>query len=218
MPHTFDAFIFDLDDTLVDSSAVVRRVMGAWCDEHGLAIDEVMSLSKGLRTEDTIAAVAPHLDAKSEALEIESREQRAAGEVEPIRGAREFLQELPKDRWAIATSSSRPSAEAKLMAAGLTTPDVLVAAEMVQNGKPHPEAFLLAAAGLASGPSRCLVFEDADSGIKAATAAGCSVVVIGSEADTSVSGVIGRVDDFTQVGFLAGSGGLAVSLRPNREL
>jgi mannitol-1-/sugar-/sorbitol-6-phosphatase len=215
MSHTFDAFIFDLDDTLVDSSAIIHRVMRSWCQEHRIETDKVLRLSRGLRTEDTIAKVAPHLDAKSEARRIEHLEQRASGEVKPIRGAKDFLLRTPRDKWAIATSSSLSSAQHKLSAAGLPVPDVLIASEMVQNGKPDPEAFRLAAARLDSDPSRCLVFEDADSGIEAAEAAGCKVVVIGSDAVAEVSGIIGRVDDFTQVSLRLDNDGLAVSLPPN---
>ena len=56
--------------------------------------------------------------------------------------------------------------------------DTLVCAEDYKNGKPHPEAFLLAADRLGVAPARCLVFEDTDLGIQAATAAGMPSVKI----------------------------------------
>jgi len=56
--------------------------------------------------------------------------------------------------------------------------DTLVCAEDYKNGKPHPEAFLLAASRLGVSPFSCLVFEDTDLGIQAATAAGMSSVKV----------------------------------------
>lgn len=217
MTHTFDAFIFDLDDTLVDSSAIIDRVMRDWCREHRVPFDAVMKLSKGLRTEDTIAAVAPHLDAKSEAERIEDLEASATEDVKPIKGAEAFLRDIPADKWAIATSSSLSSARHKLRASGLPIPAVLIAAEMVKNGKPHPEAFRLAATQLAADPGHCLVFEDADSGIEAATAADCKVIVVGSGAAAQAPGIIGRITDFTRLSVRADSGRLVVTMSSNPD-
>jgi HAD superfamily hydrolase (TIGR01509 family) len=50
--------------------------------------------------------------------------------------------------------------------------DVVICAEDVKIGKPHPEPFLMAAEKLGVTPSRCLVFEDAEFGIRSATSAG----------------------------------------------
>ena len=50
--------------------------------------------------------------------------------------------------------------------------DILVCAEDYKRGKPAPDAFLLAAERLGVAPADCLVFEDTDLGIEAATAAG----------------------------------------------
>jgi HAD superfamily hydrolase (TIGR01509 family) len=56
--------------------------------------------------------------------------------------------------------------------------DTIVAAEDYKNGKPAPDAFLLAAARLAVQPEDCLVFEDTALGIQAATAAGMATVMV----------------------------------------
>ena len=53
---------------------------------------------------------------------------------------------------------------------------VVVGADQVSHPKPAPDTFLLAAEKLGVRPERCLVFEDADAGIKAAQAAGMAVV------------------------------------------
>ena len=54
--------------------------------------------------------------------------------------------------------------------------DVLVCAEDYARGKPAPDCFLTAASHLGVAPNDCLVFEDTDMGIEAATAAGMASV------------------------------------------
>jgi HAD superfamily hydrolase (TIGR01509 family) len=56
--------------------------------------------------------------------------------------------------------------------------DTLVCAGDYKNSKPDPEAFLLAASRLGVEPARCLVFEDTETGIRAATAAGMASVKV----------------------------------------
>jgi sugar-phosphatase len=62
----------------------------------------------------------------------------------------------------------------------LPTPLVLVTADQVQHGKPHPEGYLTAAARLGVEPARCIVVEDTPTGIEAARAAGMRVVGVAS--------------------------------------
>ena len=57
---------------------------------------------------------------------------------------------------------------------------VVIAAEDVTRGKPHPEGYRTAAQRLSVDPSRCLVFEDSWAGITAAKQLGCMVVAIGT--------------------------------------
>ena len=82
---------------------------------------------------------------------------------------------LALGRVAIATSCVAPLARARLAAAGLVVPGVLVSADQVEHGKPAPDCYLLAAERLGVDPAACLVFEDAPAGIAAARAAGMTV-------------------------------------------
>jgi beta-phosphoglucomutase-like phosphatase (HAD superfamily) len=61
--------------------------------------------------------------------------------------------------------------------------DTIVGAEDYTNSKPAPDAFLLAALRLGVAPQHCLVFEDTDLGIQAATAAGMASVRVPLPAD-----------------------------------
>jgi beta-phosphoglucomutase-like phosphatase (HAD superfamily) len=64
---------------------------------------------------------------------------------------------------------------ARLEAAGLPTPKVLITSDRTVRGKPHPDPYLAGAAALGADPADCLVIEDAPAGIAAARAAGMTV-------------------------------------------
>lgn len=55
---------------------------------------------------------------------------------------------------------------------------VVVTGDMVENGKPHPEAYLTAAAALGVDPADCVAIEDSATGTRSAEAAGCRVLVV----------------------------------------
>ena len=84
---------------------------------------------------------------------------------------------------AVVTSATRRLANARLAAAGLIPPAVMVCAEDVTHGKPHPDPFRRGADLLGVPPCRCVAFEDAPAGVAAAVAAGAYVVAVTSTVD-----------------------------------
>lgn len=56
--------------------------------------------------------------------------------------------------------------------------DALITGDMVTNGKPHPEPYLLAASKLGIAAGRCLAIEDSNTGANSANAAGCLVLAV----------------------------------------
>ena len=137
----FTAFLFDLDETLVDSSQVVYNVMKKWCSENNIDFNLALEKGKGSRTEDTVAELAPHLDAQYEARTIEAREASSLDGLQPMPGAKEFISQLPASSWAIVTSSTLSLTRSKLSECGMPEPHVIVSADCVRNGKPHPEPY-----------------------------------------------------------------------------
>lgn len=95
-----------------------------------------------------------------------------------VPGAMQVVRALQNHPWAIVTSAWRTLAEARVKAAGLPVPKVIVPADEIRNGKPHPEGFLRAAELLAVPLEECLVFEDTRPGIEAGLNAGMQVVAI----------------------------------------
>ena len=121
---------------------------------------------------EVIRAVAPQLDAAAEVRKLESREADDRDGVVVMPGAIELVSAIPESQWCVVTSGTRHLAIARLQFAGIPLPRVLVTADDVTNGKPHPEPYLKGAELLGMNPAECLVIEDAPAGIQAARAAG----------------------------------------------
>ncbi|TIO08159.1 HAD-IA family hydrolase [Mesorhizobium sp.] len=175
----FAAFLFDMDGTVVNSTAAAERVWADWAHRQGLDVAAFLPTIHGVRAIETIARLAlPGVDPTREADALLKAEAADVDGIHPIAGAATFLASLPPERWAIVTSAPRELALLRIAAAGIPLPAILVAAEDVSRGKPAPDCFRLAAERLGVDARDCLVFEDAPAGISAAEAAGAAVVVI----------------------------------------
>ena len=176
---TYQAFLFDMDGTLITSTAAAERVWTRWAQRHGLDVATFVPTVHGVRAADTIRRQnLSGIDLAAEVAWVERGEIEDVDGVVPIAGAIDFVRRLPPERWAVVTSATVPLARARLAAAGVTPPAVMITAEQVEKGKPDPAGYLLAAQTLGFAAADCLVFEDAEAGIKAGEAAGADVVVI----------------------------------------
>ena len=164
--------LFDLDGVLVDSTECVERSWRTWAVRRGLDPERVMQVAHGRRTIETVALVAPHLSLADEVAALEGVEAQTTEGVYEIPGARELLERLPRDAWAIVTSGVRAVATLRIRHTGLPMPRVLVCADEIRRGKPDPEGYLTAAARLGRAPADCVVIEDTPPGLEAARAAG----------------------------------------------
>lgn len=172
------AVVFDLDGVLVDSTGYVEQQWRRWATSKGLPVEPFLRVCHGRRALETIRLAAPHLDAEAEVAAFVPEEQAANPTLGPVEGAPRLLQALPVGSWAVATSGTRAVATERLQRAGLPLPGVLICAEDVRRGKPSPDVYLLAAAGLGVVSTQCLVVEDAPAGIEAARAAGMGVIAL----------------------------------------
>ena len=190
------AVLSDLDGVLVDSAAAIEHSWRRFAARHELDARDVLAHSHGRRAVDLIRLVAPHLDAEAEAARIEREEIEGAGALRPLPGARELAEAVPADRFAVVTSGTRALAVARLRAAGIAVPEVLVTAEQVENGKPDPEGYLRAAAQLGVEPEHSVVLEDAPAGVAAGLAAGMTVIaVLTTHDERALRGAHSRVSD-----------------------
>ena len=189
---TCRAIVFDMDGTLVDSTAVVERIWGDFAAEHELDVVELIAFAHGRQTHDTVTRFLPQLsevEARAltdglQAVEAGTRD----GSVE-IPGAAAFVAGLPSDRVALVTSANHELARARMAEAGVALPAVVLASEQVAVGKPAPDGYLMAAELLGVDPGDVVVFEDAAAGLEAARASGASVVVVGDHDGPAADGL-----------------------------
>jgi sugar-phosphatase len=172
------AVLFDLDGVLVESKEATERVWLRWAADNGIDAAALRSAMHGVRSVEVVRALRPDLDAAAEADAIERAQAEDVRGLRAIPGAAEALRTLREDRVAVVTSATRALAAARLGAAGIGLPPVVVYADDVARGKPDPEGYLTAARRLGVDPSEALVVEDAPPGIEAARAAGAATVAV----------------------------------------
>ncbi|GMM36260.1 2-deoxyglucose-6-phosphatase [Saccharomycopsis crataegensis] len=216
---TTDIILFDLDGTLVESTASVEKTWEDYHEKYGIDLTDLYQKSHGARTIDTFTKYFPQLaidgDMTAAAKLFDMSIVNDNGHLsKPIDGAVELMKSLNNSadglqKWAICTSGTPALAHGwftKVLP--VEEPKIFVTAVDVTQGKPHPEPYLKGAAllsaehGLTKEYERKIVFEDAPAGIKAGKAAGAIVVGILSSFDKPVLDEAGAdyvVKDLTHV-------------------
>ncbi|MDG4790935.1 HAD family phosphatase [Micromonospora sp. WMMD1102] len=195
----FRAYLFDCDGTVADSMPLHhvawQRALAEWnCD-----LPEKLFYAWGGRTVlDIIATLNERQGLAMPPEVVDRRREDHYQELLPsLVAVPEVRQHVDQAHGrlpiAVVSGSTRESVTASLETLGLLEKfDVLVCAEDCTRAKPDPEGFLLAARLLGVPPEFCLVFEDTDLGIQAATAAGMASVRVPQPWQRRTSG--GRPD------------------------
>ena len=179
----YDAILFDLDGTLIDTESLALATGLAAFAAHGHDVGELFMHGLVGKDEPTsariIRAALPGVDL--DAVNLLWRQGFNDGvdaglELKP--GAADLLPALAAPL-AIVTSTGRVGAHRKLGIAGIAHAFThVVTLDDVRAPKPDPEPYLLAASLFGVDPARCLVFEDSETGAEAAHRAGCVVVQV----------------------------------------
>ena len=171
------AVLFDCDGVLVDSDASVVSAWSRWAVDRDLDPQHVVPTVHGRRSADTVSLLVDAPQRRAALEQIDRYEIEDARRVRAIAGAVALTARMHRDTWAVVTSGTSALAHARLRAAGIAAPAVVVTADDVEHGKPHPEGYLTAAQRLGVPIARAVVLEDALAGIRAARAAGAKAVI-----------------------------------------
>jgi HAD superfamily hydrolase (TIGR01509 family) len=181
-----EAVVFDMDGVLIDSEPVWERVRRRFVADHGGrwaadAQDRLMGMStaewSAYLASDLGVGLAPRQVAEqvvaAMAAEYSEHLPLLPGAIDAVRSLAE--------RWPLAVASSSPRSliETVLATAGLGSAfSEVVSSEEVPRGKPAPDVYLAAAGRLAAPPTSCAAVEDSSNGLRAAAAAGLTVIAI----------------------------------------
>jgi beta-phosphoglucomutase-like phosphatase (HAD superfamily) len=185
----FKAYLFDCDGTIADSMPLHYVAWKKALAEHGCEFPEdVFYAWGGMPAAEIVATLSAQQGLALNAEEVAHRKELIYYELLPeLQAVPEVLEQIQLN-WnrdagripmAVVSGSTRESVTKSLELLGLLDRfDTLVCAEDYARSKPDPEPFLLAAARLDVAPADCLVFEDTEMGVQAATAAGMASIKI----------------------------------------
>ncbi|TNC49349.1 HAD family phosphatase [Rubellimicrobium rubrum] len=187
MSPRYDAVVFDLDGTLIDTESLCNIAGMEACANLGFPVSQAFFESLAGIDDQTRARMIENETGATVELEAFLAEwdrlcsERFAQGIPIKAGAVELLERLSAEGMpvALATSSRRGPAEEKVGLAGFGRHfRTLVTFDDVAAPKPAPDPYLLAAERLGVRPDRCLAFEDSETGARSAQAAGLTVVQV----------------------------------------
>ena len=211
---TVDAVLFDLDGTLVDSTASIHRTWRDWGSRVGLG-DSFTFTGHGRPAIEVVAELLPAEQVEAAVALIQELKVADARSVVALPGAAELLASIPPASRALVTSSTTALAAARLRGAGLPAFTTTITADDVHHGKPDPEGYLAAAAALGVEPHRCLVLEDAPAGLEAARHAGMRTLALTTTHAASELVADQVVDGLRRVAVAVTAGGLTATIHPS---
>jgi beta-phosphoglucomutase family hydrolase len=181
--------IFDMDGVLLDNLDFHLRAFKLFGREHDRVLtSEQIQAVFGRKNADMLQALLERELSEEEIRSYEKRKEelyrdliRPQLQEQVVAGLMEFVSALRREDFRIALATSGPIDNVDMVLDELVLRDdfeFVVTGDQVVHGKPHPEAFFVAADGLSLSPTNCVVFEDSFSGVEAALRAGCKCVAL----------------------------------------
>ncbi len=188
MRKKIEAVLFDMDGTLYDTETASLFSWGAAARKFGLSIDkEFMMSCIGLPTQEIARKFYDRFGQELDYDAFRAYKLKIMADIIECEGVsfkpgvHEILSYVKKAglKCALATSTTLSRAEYNLKAGGIYEYfDAVISGDMVKNGKPFPDVYVLAAGRLGLTPFDCLIVEDSENGILAARASGAVSVLI----------------------------------------
>lgn len=183
---TVDAVLFDMDGTLVDSTPGVLIAWDTFGREYGFDASVASHSSHGRRLADTLGEWCKITDPKilQDAI-VRFEEEVIQGGPITLPGVHELLSQINSGAtdthpgWVIVTSATSVYTPRALERCSIPVPiSGYVTSDDVTRGKPYPDPYLAGAERIKVDPSKCLVIEDAPSGLKSGRAAGSKTLAV----------------------------------------
>lgn len=223
----YKAIIFDMDGVIINSKDHVEEFWLQKLDEYNIDIPENEREERfhGRPARPTVNDLFAGLPEETrEEIIKECGEYDASVEEYPmIPGAERFIKQCSENGIRIGLVTSALPGKVERMLAGLSYPspfEVMITANFVENGKPNPECYFLAAEKLDLDPEDVIVFEDSVSGVKAASGAGSTVVGINENNQSDALTTAGATfvqPDFQNAEVVRDSGKIKVCPAGKRE-
>lgn len=206
-----DGFVFDLDGTLADDMELHAEAFSLFVARHGLPPYTLADRLRfdGQRNRDIFPALFGRALAGGELLRLVDEKEAiyreiSRGRLAPVRGAARLLERLRELSLPVAVATSAPAANVAHTLGEIGLGELasrVVRSDDVPRGKPHPDVFLAAARLVGVPPGRCLAFEDAPVGVRAARAAGMACVAVATTFDEAAFAHSGAVPDHVVADF-----------------
>ncbi len=210
--RTKKALVFDMDGTLTDNMHIHHEAWMQFIKEKNLGIDAVTferDYHKGTLIE-VMERFFPDIKSEAQLRELGNEKEALyrkiyAPQIHPLPGLIAFLEQIREKEIPIGLATMGDQNNIDLTLKGLGVIPFFhstTGGHQVKKGKPNPEIFLMAAKKLGVTPSDCLAFEDTQSGIAAAQAAGMEVVGIAtqfSEKKLLELGCVATFKDYTAI-------------------
>lgn len=181
-----DAFLFDLDGVIIDSSEFHKQSWVVLMSSKGINFsEEDFKITFGKRNEEILKDYFPDLpESEIKKMSYEKEElyrKLAKGNIKPIDGSIDTLRLIRENGFKIALVSSTPKENIDFIFKELKLDnffDAVVSGTDIKQGKPNPECYLVAAAKLGVKPQRCYVVEDSEHGLEAGKRSGAKCIGI----------------------------------------
>ena len=205
MSHEIKAVVFDMDGVLIDAREWHYEALNRALALLGYEITryEHLSTYDGLPTKKKLQMLSVErglpeaLHSFMNSLKQQYTLEFVATRCKPVFQHQYALARLKQAGYklGVASNSVRRTVEEMMERSDLLQfLDVIVSNEDVERGKPDPEMYIKAMASLGVTPDETVVVEDNENGIKAATAAGANVLVVGGPDDVTLQAIQGRIE------------------------